>query len=169
MFICPKHELFLRKAPQALFEKAVAFWQHRSGLKAASSGRWTASDWLKLGSHKGAGIWFCPPLISCKESCRKNKRWAARNNVALSRSAERPNPSAAGLSCARSASMEEIVWLSEICFHILVIYLEIHRFASTSSQWRWVHIVTTALMSWNIKSLSWPNVCLFPVCFAHVL
>lgn len=52
------------------------------------SSLWWEADcqWLKFGRHAGSEIWFCPPQISCKESWRKkNKRWAARNNVVLSR------------------------------------------------------------------------------------
>lgn len=109
--LCPTQA----KAPQ----RALTFSHHHGGVLAVYSGKWTPSDWSLAGVR--GEIWFCPPLISCEESWRKNKRWAARNNVVL--------------SCAqlialilmlqachvlRAAWMEQIVRFSEISFHILI-------------------------------------------------
>lgn len=90
----PEHELFLQKAPFSFV------WNNKEPERSATNGfdilaprrrlvlslRWEVDcEWLKFGRRMGGEIWFCPPLISCKESWRKNKRWAARNNVVLSR------------------------------------------------------------------------------------
>lgn len=60
------------KEPEKVPQKALTFWHHHTGWFAVNGGKWTWN-------------WLCPPLISCKESLRKNKRWARRNNVVLSR------------------------------------------------------------------------------------
>lgn len=82
-----------KKAPRALFEtiKRPEKKVPQKGFDVLAPASWLVCgrevdcDWLKFGRRAWGEIWFCPPLISCKESWRKNKRWAARNNVVLSR------------------------------------------------------------------------------------
>lgn len=125
---------FLQKAPHALFEttKSMKKYDKRLfGTTAVACWQFTVGSGLRLievfGRHReGGGVWFCPPLISWKESWRKNKRWTVRNNVVLSRAqlivlilllpACHVAPSCMnGVDCVK---------ITEISFHILIMYLE---------------------------------------------
>lgn len=124
---------FLRKAPHALFEttKSMKKYDKRLfGTRVVACWQFMVGSGLRLievfGRHRVGGVLFCPPLISCKESWRKNKGWTVRNNVVLSRAqlivlilllpACHVAPSCMnGVDCVK---------MTEISFHIPIMYLE---------------------------------------------
>lgn len=99
--LCLKQQRAQKSAPQ----KALALWHRRSGSLEVYNGRWRV-DWFKYLAGiwwARGGIWFCPPLINCKECWGEKQAVNSEEQCGIeSRSADRPNPCASGVSCALS-------------------------------------------------------------------
>lgn len=121
----PRSFVWNNKEPEKTAQKALTFWHRRSGLFAVYGGE-VNCEWLKFGRRTGEWDLVLSSSDKLQGELEEKQAVSSEEQCGIeSRSADRPNPSAAGMSCAPSCmNGVDCLEFCEISFHILIMYLD---------------------------------------------